>query len=282
VDAVLDGGDFFSDKTPSRVSHELVTRISRVHAGYPCPILANVGNHDVPYAKLSKLPESPLETLFVAGVFRRCYEEYESILEKDGVKVRVVGIPYHGTKYDLERFQVKKKDEDYLVVMAHVLASPVKTTMFEREDIVQYALLEELGPEVNVWCFGHWHLDQGVTRLPGGSYVVNVGSLTRGSLVEDSLSRIPKVVLLQFGDDLKVQEVPLVVVPGMDVFDVHRRITEETDEVMLSIFSRSLTASLSAVDQSVSLEDQVRQTVQQGDVRDLVLDFIGRARHDMK
>jgi DNA repair exonuclease SbcCD nuclease subunit len=281
VDAVLDGGDFFNDKSPTRVSHQLVSRVTQVHSAYPCPVYANVGNHDVPHAKLSKLHESPLETLFTAGVFRRLYDEHEVLLEKNGLRVRVVGIPYHGSKYELDRFDIRKKDEDFLVVAAHVLASPTKTTMFEREDIVPYSFLEKID-SVDVWCFGHWHKDQGVTRLGNGSHVVNVGSMTRGSLVEDELDRIPKVVLLEFDRGISIVQIPLQVGSGDQVFDLQRRIVEETDDVMLSIFARTLTASLGVVDNGVSLEDQVTNVVSQGEVRDLVLSFISRARHDMR
>lgn len=150
--AVLDGGDFFHLKSPSRNSHDLVRRAAEVHAAYPCPVYANVGNHDVKYGALEYLNESPLEVLFASGVFRRLYDEHEAVFEEGGVKVRVVGIPYHGTKYDTNRLtSLVKGDEDYLVVIAHLLASPGGGSMFEAEDIVGYPELANLGADV--WCF---------------------------------------------------------------------------------------------------------------------------------
>jgi hypothetical protein len=63
----------------------------------------------------------------------------------------VVGIPYHGTKYDPNRFSIPKGDEDWLVVLVHCLASPSGGTLFEAEDVLKYADLANLDPDV--WCF---------------------------------------------------------------------------------------------------------------------------------
>lgn len=153
-DAVLDGGDFFDDKTPVRTSHRLVSRVARVHAGYPCPVWANVGNHDARLAQLDNLHENPLETLYSTGVFVRCYDEHECVIEKEGVKVRVVGVPYHGPRYDLERLKrIERGDEDWLVCNAHLLASPQGGEMFKGEDILKYDELADINPGIDVWCF---------------------------------------------------------------------------------------------------------------------------------
>jgi hypothetical protein len=152
--AVLDGGDFWNNKIPIRTSHGLVSRVAQVHERYPCSTWVNVGNHDVPLGQIDNLPDSPLETLFAAGVFRRLYDEHELVLEQDGVKVRVVGVPYHGPRYDLERFKrIERRDEDWLLCVAHVLASPQGGEMFKNEDILGYDDLPTLMPNVDVFCF---------------------------------------------------------------------------------------------------------------------------------
>ena len=46
ANAVIDGGDFFDIKAPGRNSHALIRRAMEVHRDYPCPVYANVGNHD--------------------------------------------------------------------------------------------------------------------------------------------------------------------------------------------------------------------------------------------
>ena len=195
ADAVLDGGDFFDVKFPTKNSHALVRKAFEVHKKYPCPIYALVGNHDVKYGDIEYLPEQPLGVLFSSEVFLQFGDEQEIIIEKEGVKVRIVGIPYHGVEYDFDRLSnLKKKDEDYLLVACHLLARKGKTgSMFENEDIVGYDFLNTIS-EVDVWFFGHWHKDQGITKLKNGSQVVNVGSLTRGALHLDDLNREPCIV----------------------------------------------------------------------------------------
>lgn len=232
ADAVLDGGDFFDVKSPTKNSHSLVRKAFYAHDHYPCPIYALVGNHDVKYGKYEYLPEQPLGVLFSSGLFKEFGGENEVYLEKDGVKVRIVGIPYHGTEYNFSLLSnLKKKDEDYLLVACHLLARQGKTgSMFESEDIVGYDFLNQI-TDVDCWFFGHWHKDQGVTQLPNGSHVVNVGSLTRGSLHLDDLDRNPCVVEVQAspeGLNLVRHDVPIR--PAQEAFKIEEAVREKEDK----------------------------------------------------
>lgn len=280
--AVLGGGDFFNEKTPGRISHELVTRVMEIHQAYPCPTYANVGNHDCRLSKLEFLDESPLGSLFESGVFQRCYNEHEAFFESNGVKVRVVGIPYHGRTYDMDRFRaIKKGSEDYLVVMAHLLASPITSTMFDQEDVVLYSTLEDVCPEANVFCFGHWHKDQGISQLKNGAYIVNVGSISRGSLRQDNIDRKPKVVGLDFSaSGITLDEIPLVVKPSSEVYDIQRRVDEEVRGLSFHLFSTALKSGFQVTPES-PVEDQIRQYEDlEPKVRDRALDLLERAKFE--
>jgi exonuclease SbcD len=228
ADAVIDGGDFFDVKSPTKNSHNLVRMAFEAHAEYPCPVYGLVGNHDVKYGKYEYLPEQPLAVLFSSGVFKEFGDEKEVIFEKDGVKVRLVGVPYHGTEYDFEKLKIEKKDEDFLLVACHLLARKGDTgSMFESEDIIGYDFLNTI-KGVDCWFFGHWHKDQGITQLPNGSWVVNTGSLTRGSLHLDDLDRKPCVVEVtatQQGLTLDRVEVPHK--PAKEAFKVEEAIREK-------------------------------------------------------
>lgn len=272
--AVLDGGDFFDDKTPIRTSHRLVSRVAHIHREYPCPVYANVGNHDVRLAQLDNLDENPLETLFAAEVFHRLYDEHELVLEQDGVKVRVVGIPYHGPRYDMDRFRrIEKKDEDYLVVCGHVLASPQGGEMFKNEDIVKYGDLPTLAPDVDVWCFGHWHKNQGIQQISDNQWVVNIGSLTRGSLTQDNIEREPGVCVMGFwpksrGMPPTLEFQKLKIRPASEVFDLEKRAREEIRNDTVESFVESLKQELQEksdapvrdlVDQLQDVPDEVKE-----------------------
>jgi DNA repair exonuclease SbcCD nuclease subunit len=168
-----------------------------VHRDYPCPVFGTVGNHDCVYGDYSYLPQQPLGVLFEAGTFQRLYDQYEATFTVQGsncllppTTVRVVGVPYHGVKYNPTRLEnIRKGDEDYLVVVAHLLASPTKSSMFESEDVLRYDTLDGY-PDVDLWCMGHWHKDQGIGHTPRGTPIVNVGSLTRVALSEDHIDRV--------------------------------------------------------------------------------------------
>jgi DNA repair exonuclease SbcCD nuclease subunit len=276
---VLDGGDFFNDKTPTRTSHRLVNRIAKLHQDYPCPVWGNVGNHDVPYSQASKLDDSALGVLFSSGVFQRCYDNHEVVFSDHARKVRVVGVPYHGPFYDLDRFRIEKQEEDYLVVMAHVLASPSGGSMFESEDIIKYDDLNELAPDVDVWCFGHWHKDQGIVEIAPNKWVVNIGSLTRGSLAQDDTDRIPSVASMSFSNKgIEIEKIPLDISPAVEVFDYAKREREETRQAVVSSFVETLQSTVMAsTDKSVEevvggMEDLPHK------VRDRCLEYLELAK----
>lgn len=242
--AVIDGGDFFHVKAPSRNSHRLVVQAAEAHGAYPCPVYACVGNHDCKYGDYTLLHEQPLGVLYESGVFRRLYDQYEAHISDAEVNVRVVGVPYHGTQYDMSRIRnVKKGEEDYLVVVAHLLASPSGGSMFEGEDIVKYSDLS--GLDGDVYAFGHWHKDQGVVEIADSKYVVNIGSLSRGSLSQDELSRTPSVAVINLSrSGIEIAQRPLDVIPPDEVFDLEGKLREDIREESVEAFVGSIKETL--------------------------------------
>jgi len=251
ADAVLDGGDFFHIKTPSRTTHELIQRVAEVHAKYPCKVYSlRNGNHDVKYGDGAFLNEAPLGVLLSTGVFNLVDEDkgvtFQPMPEqgfRSNLKVRVVGVPYHGKVYDMNRLTtITKGGEDYLVVMAHLLASQAGGEMFGSEDIVKYQDIIDLDPDV--WCFGHWHKNQGVYER-NGKHIVNIGSLTRGALSEDDVKRIPEVAILRFDEDgVTVERRELAVRPAIEVFDIEGRTKLEARTMTVDAFVDSVKATL--------------------------------------
>ena len=266
VNAVLDGGDFFDIKSPSRNSHSLVRRVIETHSKYPCPTYANVGNHDCVYGDYTYLHQQPLGVLFASGCFQRLYDDYEAVFEgvttdvlgfETTLKVRVVGVPYHGTEYDLERLtSIRKGDEDYLICIAHLLASKKGGTMFEGEDIIKYADLECLDPDM--FCFGHWHCDQGIEKV-GDKTIINVGSLTRGSLSQDNLERIPCAVLITIDENgISTERLDIEIESADEVFHIERRIKQEMKASNMEDFVTSVKTQLTKVDHQETVLDTVK------------------------
>jgi len=264
IDYVIDGGDVFDRKSPTLNSHNMVRLLADLHLKhYKCPVYANVGNHDCVHGDISHLDSQPLGVLFSTGLFKRLYDKNELIIEKNGVKVRVVGVPYHGVRYELERLNIKKGDEDFLVVNAHLLASKYGRTMFESEDIVPYTHLAEL--EADIWCFGHWHKDQGITEISPNKYVINVGSLTRGSLSEDHLTRNPCVVSMMFSNQgIQIERINLKVKPPEECFDL-----EKKEKIKLKEESKESINNLIATLQNVSYTEKSSSVFE--DIRNFTL-----------
>ena len=277
AEAVLDGGDLFHIKSPNRTSHSLVQSIMEVQSHYPCPTYACIGNHDVVYGDYTYINQQPLGVLFSSGGLNRLYDEHEAVFSKNGVTVRVVGIPYHGVRYDWNRFaSIKKGDEDYLVVVAHVLASEKGGSMFEGEDIIKYADLKSLDPDV--WCFGHWHKDQGVTEIASGKYVVNVGSLSRGSLSQDNLDRIPKCCVLKFSQwGINIESRELKVQTAEEIFDIEGKERQEMRTEVIDSFVESLSGSLTS-NNAQSLSETVSHLEVSSEVKERVLAYIEQAQ----
>jgi DNA repair exonuclease SbcCD nuclease subunit len=272
--AVIDGGDYFHIKSPSRNSHRLIQETIRAHQDYPCPVIGNVGNHDVKYGEIRFLDESPLGVLFETGIFKRNYDKYEHVFVQDNLKVRVVGVPYHGISYnkDYIRSLCTKKDEDFLLVHMHLLASLEGGSMFEGEDILSYD--EIMSYDADVFMFGHWHKDQGVyTR--GDKTIINIGSLSRGSISLDDLQRIPSVACINLskGSLPKIEVIPLHVQPAENIFDLASKKHEFKKEMDTVAFIDSLKTRLSLT-QGRTLMDDIRDAVLEDKVKERVLSYL--------
>jgi DNA repair exonuclease SbcCD nuclease subunit len=252
--AILDGGDFFHIKAPGRNSHEIVRRTAEHHSDYPCPVYCTPGNHDCVYGDYAFLPQQPLGVLYAAGVFKRLYNEHEALFEENGVRVRVVGVPYPGNKYDPDKFRsIKRGDEDVLICVAHVLASLGGGSMFEGEDIFRYGDLLETAPDV--FCFGHWHMDQGVEIL-GGKTFINIGALTRGSLSQDEVQRRPACAVLECTKSgVSVDVRRLRVKPPEEAFDVDARNRQVRRQVEMDAFVNKIREGLQPKAEGVTLQD---------------------------
>lgn len=275
--AVLDGGDFFHLKAASRTSHALVAQAALAHSAYPCPIFAIEGNHDIAFNNLESLERQPLGVLFTTGVFQQLRDR---VFIEGRLKVRIVGLPYE-TSDPLSRFKkIERGDEDYLVIMAHVLASEVvssKIDSFFREPVLSYEdLVYDGGPDVVL--FGHWHRDQGVTRIDNRVFV-NQGSVCRGALNLDSLDRVPQVAVLKFGETVSIELEPLEVAPASEVFDLERRLKVEVERSAIEQFVDKLQEATLGSEESGNVESYVTSLDFAKDVRDAALNYLDRARH---
>jgi DNA repair exonuclease SbcCD nuclease subunit len=276
VSAVLDGGDYFHIKAASRNSHALVERTARIHKEYPCKVWCVEGNHDMAYNNLETIEKQPLGVLYASHVFEHLRE---TVFEQDGLKVRVVGLPYSPFRKLEELQALKKRDEDCLIAVVHQLAGadpPDNVEEFFGEPVFRYSdLVSSNGPDA--FLFGHWHKDQGVV-VNNGKYFVNHGALSRGALNKENVDRKPQVSLLEItSSGLSVVTIPLDVAPAEDVFDFEKKERSEKEDVEIENFVGRLKNNVD-YDASCGIEENLSQMSFAKEIRDLALDYLEQAR----
>ena len=271
--AIIDGGDFFHVKSPVRNSHKLVQLTAEHHLDYPFSVYCCPGNHDCVYGDYKFLYQQPLGVLFSTGVFKRLYNQYEAIFEENGIKVRVVGIPYPGHRYSPALFEnIVKGDEDVLICVAHILANLTGGTMFEGEDIVKYGDLVNCAPDV--FCFGHWHMDQGVEIIDGKTFI-NIGSLTRGSLSQDEVQRRPACAVIscdKSGATVDVRR--LNVKPAEEVFDVEGRRRQVERQIEMDSFVNKIKEDLEGSSSEKTMGEMLEELDVAQEVKEKALEYL--------
>jgi len=275
--AILDGGDYFHIKTARRTSHGTIFRTAEIHKSYPCPVYCVEGNHDLEHNNLESIEHQPLGVLYSCGVFHHLRD---TVFEDGGMRVRVVGVPYdpRRTLADLLAIQ-KKPGDDFLVAVVHALASenpPSQVEDFFGEPVFRYGdLVSGDGPDV--WMFGHWHRDQGIVEI-GGKRFVNQGAVSRGALTRENTERTPKVSLLEFSPSvILTEEIPLLVAPAGDVFDMERKERAEAEARSIDAFVQLLQAD-ATFDPSKTIASNIEAMDFAADVRELALTYLSQPR----
>lgn len=278
AEAVLDGGDFFHVKAPSRNSHNLIINTVKVHKTYPrfCRILSIEGNHDITGNNLGTIEDQPLGVLYASGVFEHLTD---TTFEKDGLKVRVVGLPYSPSRDLREIQELRKTDEDCLIVIVHALAGedpPAHVEEFFGEPVFRYShLVFDRGPDV--FCFGHWHRDQGIVELHGRHFV-NQGAVSRGALSKDNTDRVPKVSLIEVTKaGVKVTAIPLQVAPAEDVYNFERKERQEKESQAIDLFVQQLEDD-AQIDLTQGIEENIRGLSYASEIKERALQYLERAR----
>jgi Icc-related predicted phosphoesterase len=274
--AVLDGGDYFHVKAPTRNSHAIVAKSAQIHGAYPCPTWCIEGNHDIKHNNLDTLDRQPLGVLFESGTFQHLRD---TTFQVGSLKVRVVGFPYSPFRTLEELRAVTKGEEDYLVAIVHALAAenpPAHVEEFFGEPVFRYSdLVFKAGPDI--FCFGHWHQDQGIVEIQGRQFV-NQGAVSRGALTKENTSRVPKVALLEFTPSgFTVGSIPLKVLPASEVFDLERKERQERERRSIDHFVSEISEKVFQVDVEQDIEGGVRSLDFAVEVRDRALTYLENA-----
>jgi hypothetical protein len=201
VDAVVWSGDIFHIKAPTRTSHALVQQVADVIREYHRPVFIVPGNHDVQNDRLESLDRQPLGVLFKAGAYPLVGEVSVKVrTDTFTVRQSIFGIPWLADwKRDLPRYMELWRKSSATLMVAHApIVPPGVTKPYEVIDAADWAAMMQ--PHKGDVAYGHMHDADGAYEvvndiLEWQAVFCNYGAVSRGSLHESSMTRVPTVAL---------------------------------------------------------------------------------------
>lgn len=262
ANAVLRGGDFWHIKAANKTTMASLIHAINIHNEYPCPTYAVAGNHDLSNNDIDTLSRQPAGVLFESKIFSHLQD---NIFTSGTMRVRVIGVDYttdlaEGGLQD----KVRKHDGDiYTVAVVHALASMApseKIQSYFGERILDYRDLVFDGCP-DVYIFGHYHKDQGITNHLGVHFV-NLGAISRGALTFENLERKPKISLMKFtSQGISIEEHVVPHKDASEVFDTdskqkHEQARRGIDEFLAKLQANVKLSSKDAVCDKISAFQQ--------------------------
>jgi DNA repair exonuclease SbcCD nuclease subunit len=227
VDCIVQGGDMFHLKAPTRNSHSLVQRTHEVLTSAGIPAYIVPGNHDMSSDRLDSLKKQPLGSLArMAGV---------DLLLGPHPDLPIFGLPYLQDwmadlprwmkKYEKWADEQKGRDFDFwpLMITHAPIFPPGEEPPYEfigADDWV--SLMHGKGD-----CFySHIHDPHGAYLIDDAVMMCNNGAISRGSLHEKTLKRKPAVTLWDTEQprDHRFTRIEVPHRPAESVFRLHEKV----------------------------------------------------------
>jgi predicted phosphodiesterase len=291
ADAVLLTGDLYNLKNPVKNSHDLNRELIEIFKKFECPVYIIPGNHDLTADDLDTLSSQPISVLFASGTLKNLSYISGPLTSniniiKNGLKVSLVGVPYlKDIKINKLKIPLKDKDCAAQVCVMHIYAGP-KAGKMHKERLYGYDELGVLSPDIFV--LGHYHYDQGIEWVNKKCFV-NLGSISRGTLTDESLDHVPKFGYIKISREdthskvkIDVDSIPLKIKPADEVFDLKKRAEEEKQGEDIEKYVEHLVAEASSKDLKMTIEDQLKKLNIEKEIMDTILDLIREARANRK
>lgn len=292
ISTVICTGDWFHRKNPSQVPHRLVRRtLDWLAHARACKvnIITVPGNHDVWYGDTSQnnLLRHPFGVLQTAPNFYTLTEGryYLSDVTK-GQGIVVSGAAYHKPyvlaggvlKEDINQYDAPSGYEGYFQI--HVVHGNTYSTPPNWEPYTLMADAAAFSRADIIHC-GHIHDDLGThtftNKLGKLCIVTNSGSLTRGALNDESRSRVPKILEMQYDDVTKRthwQEHLLEVAPADQIYALEEADREKEESSQISKWTDNLRSQLAEEDPEEDIEATIRQSSLDHRARELALTIL--------
>jgi hypothetical protein len=195
------------------------------------------------------------------------------------LEVRVVGVPYSPFRTLADLQSLRKRGDEVLIAIVHALAGqnpPPTVEEFFGEPVFRYdQLIVDGGPDI--FCFGHWHQDQGVVQI-GDRWFINQGAVSRGALSRENLGRTPKVALIEVRPQgITVETRELHVAPAADVFDLDRKARHDRESKNIEQYVERMREGLQ-VDEKTSIEETLGKLKFAQEVHELARFYLQQVR----
>jgi DNA repair exonuclease SbcCD nuclease subunit len=243
VTAVVIAGDLFHSKAPTRTSHALVIRLTKLLRRFGVTVWFVPGNHDMQHDRIESLDETqPAGALLASGVVRLL----DGWDDKYG---HLYGVPWQqlwedeivsGALADYRSLHGTRPPEHALVVTHAPLYPPGLELAYENYPAGRFAAA--MGG-IGSCYYGHVHERHGIWRT-GGVIFCNPGALSRGSLHEHNLTRMPACAVWD-SDIGRFSEIVLKSRPPEQVFRLQEKqqatdMTGRLEEFLTSVGSTTL------------------------------------------
>lgn len=268
-DAIVQAGDIFHIKSPSKTSHSLVVKAHSILTAEDIPVLIVPGNHDLVYDRLDSIPNQPIGALAsMRGV---------ELLMGAHPDLPIYGIPWlHDWSKELPKWmgradRLAMQDGSYLLVTHAPIVPPGTTLPYEFIDAYEWGSF--MGNEGNCY-FGHHHEPDGVFQANGVTFC-NQGALSRGSLHEASLTRKPAVTV--FDNNATVRKFVRIEVPhkpAEEVFKLTEHQHKETMKANVSNFIEAVGKTEIDTTSAESVIDAIQKMDLSSEVREVVLTLV--------
>ena len=181
VDCIIQLGDMFHIKTPSRTSHRLVQATAKVLEQAEANFYVVPGNHDMQHDRLESLSSQPLGALALSP----------NVEVVDGLHWihKFFAIPYTENliKLSLGIDEAIKAGANLIVTHASIFPP-------ELHPPYDHITADKIRTQGIPLAYGHIH-DQHGFYLENGTWFCNNGAISRGSLHEETLKRHPEATL---------------------------------------------------------------------------------------
>jgi Calcineurin-like phosphoesterase len=265
--AIIQAGDIFHIKTPSRTSHELVLETAQTLTdGHEIPVLIVPGNHDLQNDRLESLSSQPLGALAM-------HPQIDIFIGRNAKAPDVFAIPYLANlESSLPGWATEWAEKQEPLIITHAPLFP--DGVCPPYDHMEASVWADHFPEAWATYYGHIHDSHDVYNAGGtksllGMTMINRGALSRGSIHENTLRRVPQVTYIDTG----VQSIDGYQVPHRPAREVFRLAEKEKLDDRQTDLEQFLSAVGSTTLTGLSLEE-VAARAREADLDELAVKMV--------